>query len=250
MVRRAEGWQIEALPPGLFRGDEKDRCDDTQLAASWLPAPNASRGFRVLDTDGLPSWASDRLQRASPTGATADPTTATAATTASAPTLPRKAIDHENRSGPPSGITAWRTLPGAALGTEVVFDLGAPVRLARIRLHNGANNRVLSAGYRKHGRIAAATILTDHKKVAVQLPDTPDHVTVDCDYGVTRQVRLRIDAVFPGAEDAAAESDVALSDVAFWGEPPPRGEASEGGTAVASRTLPANHRACPAPAGE
>jgi hypothetical protein len=42
---------------------------------------------------------------------------------------------------------------------------------------------------------------------------------------------------------------VALSDVSFWGEPPPRGKSSAGGAAVASQTPATYHRACPAPAG-
>jgi hypothetical protein len=44
---------------------------------------------------------------------------------------------------------------------------------------------------------------------------------------VTRQVRLRVDDVFPGQLDPATESDVALSDITFWGEPPPRNGAAQ-----------------------
>jgi len=101
--------------------------------------------------------------------------------------------------------------------------MGAPIRLARLRLHNGASNRPFSRRYASHGRIKQATIITDERAVAVTIPDKPDRVTVDCDFGVTETVRLRVDSVYAGAAWPNPEdSDVALSDVSFWGAPPPK----------------------------
>jgi hypothetical protein len=74
---------------------------------------------------------------------------------ASTPTLPRKAIDLENRSGPRAAITAC--VP--ARRRDRNRDRVRPwliVRLARIRVRNGANNRVQSADYREHDAIAVA----------------------------------------------------------------------------------------------
>jgi hypothetical protein len=219
-------WRIKALPAGLFAGTrEEDHCDAEQLAASWGPAPNARRGIFVSDTEHLPAWTGDRLQRAtpSPTDASAEPPTATAAPRPSDPTTPDEAIDPENRSRP-ADITAWRTQRGAAEGSELVIDLGVPIRLARIRLHNGAGGRwrsdQLTAAYLGHGRVAAATIITEDTQATVQLPDVPELVTVDCDFGVTQKVRIRVEAVFPAAGSPAADSDVALSDVGLYGQPP------------------------------
>jgi hypothetical protein len=245
VVRRDSGWRINALPRGLFRGNDEDECAGESLEMSWRPVHGQQRGVRVLDTDVLPRWAGDRIQVANPVIASAVPESATALTSASTPTLPREAIDPEDRSGPPGGISAWRTRPGAALGTQIAFELGAPVRLARVRLFNGASNRAATSGYRRHGRIAAATIITDHAEVATVLPDTPELVTIDCDFGVTTMVRVRVDSVYPGAARTAASSDVALSDAEFWGLPPAPRRTSSAGSAVASSVAPPRHLACP-----
>jgi len=234
-------WRIARLP-------DWHECTPEQLRRSWRAAPSDDGGALVRDYARPPK--ERRLQLIQPIDAGADPEVATATPTASQKTLPRYTFDPENRSGPPEGITAWRTRPGDAIGTELVYDLGAPVHLMRIRLHNGANNHVESAGYLDHGRIWEATIAAGARVLTVPLPDTPDFVTIDCDFGVTENVTLHVDSVHAGNpwELDPAQSDVELSDIEFWGAPPPRAtppaQAISSGAAEPAETVSSTQFAC------
>jgi hypothetical protein len=170
------------------------------------PAPSYGRGWDVLDVEHLPEWTRGRLQRMDAIDAVADPAAATAESTATRKTLPTSTIDLEYRSGDSEDITAWLSLPGRAIGAELIFTFGATVCPARIRLHNGWNNVLDPLEYKQHGRLARATIRAGSRSLDVGHDDTPDKVTIDCDFGVTEHVVLRITAVHPGSSLVAAHA--------------------------------------------
>lgn len=130
-------------------------------------------------------------------------------------------------------FTAWGAVqpvppdqPDARLSWgALTYQLPAKVQLLRVRLHNGVRT-----DYERHGRIRRATVEAGSSRVDVFLKDRIGSQRLDCSLGTVDSVRVTITDVWPRAGATPADSDVALSQIDFWGmpddariDPPPRG---------------------------
>lgn len=84
------------------------------------------------------------------------------------------------------------------------------MHLARIALINGY---VKTARLRAdNARIRGVVIGTDSRMLRASLADTASRQRLDRDFGMTRQVTVRVTSIYPGAR----YRDLALIDIAFW----------------------------------
>jgi hypothetical protein len=109
--------------------------------------------------------------------------------------------------------TAWNShgaADGSGVGESLIYRFSSPVRLVRIDLVNGyAKTAELRAD---NGRIRGVVIGTDHRTLQATLSDTVSRQRLDRDFGMTRQVTLRVRSIYPGVR----YTDLALTEIAFW----------------------------------
>jgi hypothetical protein len=224
VVRAEQHWVIHRLPSDrMCSGDEYRDA----LRQSWKSLP--PRAHRPIG-DGnpsdvtFPSWARGNLQLVEPFSWQPSGPSDTSA---------RLTVDHQ-RFG---HVTAWRAPVGHAIGSKLSFTFPASVRLARIKLANGVSGASWNHRYRDNGRIALATVRTDHGTFYLLMPDRPEFYELRCDFGPTRYFTLTVNSIYPAHTNAAGmlpdlslskvfagsdaealgRSNVALSDIQFWG---------------------------------
>jgi hypothetical protein len=105
-----------------------------------------------------------------------------------------------------TGARSWGTL---------TYTFPADVQLLRIRLHNGVRAR--NAGYADFGRIKHATIRAGGRVVDAFLKSRLGSQRIDCFFGPVNAVSITIRDVYPAKDASPAVSDVALSQIDFWG---------------------------------
>jgi hypothetical protein len=112
--------------------------------------------------------------------------------------------------------TAWNNhsaVRGSGVGETLTYRFSSPVRLVRIDLVNGyAKTAELRAD---NGRIRGVVILTDGHTIRATLSDTASRQRLNRDFGLTREVTLRVRSIYPGAR----YTDLALTEIAFWAVP-------------------------------
>jgi hypothetical protein len=112
--------------------------------------------------------------------------------------------------------TAWNShgaVDGSGVGETLTYRFSSPVHLVRIDLVNGyAKTAELRAD---NGRIRGVAILTDRRTLRATFSDTASRQRLDRDFGMTREVRLRVTSIYRGARYA----DLALTEIAFWAVP-------------------------------
>lgn len=112
--------------------------------------------------------------------------------------------------------TAWNNhsaVAGSGVGETLTYRFPRAVHLVRIGLVNGyAKTAELRAD---NGRIRGLLITTDSRTLRATLSDTVSRQRLHRDFGVTREVTLRVTSIYPGAR----YSDLALSEIAFWATP-------------------------------
>jgi hypothetical protein len=112
--------------------------------------------------------------------------------------------------------TAWNShgaVDGSGVGETLTYRFSSPVHLVRVDLVDGyAKTAELRAA---NGRIRGVVILTEHRTVRATFSDSASRQRLDRDFGLTREVTLRVTSIYPGAR----YTDLALTDIAFWAVP-------------------------------
>jgi hypothetical protein len=102
---------------------------------------------------------------------------------------------------------------GSGVGETLTYRFPSPVHLARIDLVNGyAKTAELHTA---NGRIRGVVILTDRRTLRATLSDTASRQRLDRDFGLTREVTLRVTSICPGGR----YTDLAPTEIAFWAVP-------------------------------
>ena len=233
-LRRRNGvWYVQSLPSP----DPSRSCDHRELQSSWAGDVVMNGYPEWTYPYGIPRWASRRLQRVDVAkvtdGGAEDPSCGLSRC------APSSAVDttrHYDRRMDltvrrPALATAWRSRalssnsfagdPNRSVrsGLALAFTFARPVRVLRLRMRNGSHE------FLKHGRIATAEVTGWHGRrpttaatvyFASELSRQVTQV-VNCDLGSVDRVTLQVTAVEPVDLRNPVRSDVALSDVEFWG---------------------------------
>lgn len=209
------------LPASLAPGAPwRWRAPLVLLAIAAVGAAAAAVLGAALRSDGrlspsAPSVATTVRAAAAPAPVRVDPRSISASASSELPPADtvtywiRNTLDGDTR-------TAWNShgaVDGSGAGETLTYRFSSPVHLVRIDLVNGyAKTAELRAD---NGRIRGVVILTDRRTLRATFSDTASRQRLDRDFGMTREVTLRVTSIYPGAR----YTDLALTEIAFWAVP-------------------------------
>lgn len=180
------------------------------------PQPQVVDAADVSDTSSAPAVA----EAASPSEAAPEEELTVAEASASSVLDPDGGVTYEPQrtiDGQPE--TAWNDgVDGEPTGEWLEYSFDAPVRIARIEVRNGYDKTVGDLDlFDANARVRDLTIETDDTSTEAQLSDTREPQSVDGPDGPVCRVRMLVDSVYEGSRF----SDVAVSEVAFFGTEDP-----------------------------
>ena len=153
--------------------------------------------------------------QAAPAPVLVNPRTITASASSELP--PAGDVDYSIRNTLDGNVrTAWNNhsaVAGSGVGETLTYRFPRAVHLVRIGLVNGyAKTDELRAD---NGRLRGVLITTDDRTLRATLSATASRQRLDRDFGLTREVTLRVTSIYPGAR----YTDLALTEIQFWAVP-------------------------------